>query len=488
MWPPFSFSLPLLLLDCLAAEPHGSPSPTVGPVPTPGPPPFFGVTCTGPVLATLHELSVDQCRTTCSQRHDCKAFSFQDGACRLQSICEGLNRGRAGEVMETLPSRPRLLRCAMPEKDVNCPGNNIVAHPNLTHEECCEACGNTTGCLLFTLETGELSLHHKHAMVKGVCHLKSRCPYRASMAHKEGWYVTGWMQRPGNATFSLYRNVGRGVFDILGYECSDGYPGTLIFYPEGAGPFGVVLFRGGVDGDLDHMDDWLETISSLGMIVLAPFAGQGRCRHHHRDGNRVWKDILHLLNEAVRQGQRLHPALGKANWQRVAFVGHSMGAIGATTASIEMLQPGALAVADQVKLVAIVASHDARHAHKIPEDVAVMFTTGSEDQHFKTWRAKDSFEGCRSHSKVLANLHKAGHMEPVPKEKLHWASGGARLNWWSSQFLSCHVMSNADHCEAVYGKGAHSMRHMHQYTAFFTNDIVRRNLVPQKGLKIRDEV
>jgi len=159
-----------------------------------------------------------------------------------------------------------------------------------------------------------------------------------------------------------------GSFSVDGYVCGDSNPGSVIFHPQGPGPFGVVIHKGGTSGEIDKMDDWLETIASLGMIVMAPFTGYGENNCHGSDGHgAAYKDMLRLLTAAYEHGSDLHPALASVDWQRVAFMGHSMGAYGAMDTTYQVRNSKHFNYTQRIKNVAVIASHDvSKNFAKLP--------------------------------------------------------------------------------------------------------------------------
>merc|ERR1712046_337903 len=131
--------------------------------------------------------------------------------------------------------------------------------------------------------------------------------------------------------------------------------------------------------------------------------------------------------------------------------GHSMGAKGALMAAAKSRSPRHFPVHRHVRIVAVVASHDSADAERVPSDVATLFATGSRDWPHDVMA---QYAACPSSSKVLANLDQGHHMEPVPDFKLGWGNGCARQNFWTAQFLSCHVGRQQEHCNRVYGDDA----------------------------------
>jgi predicted dienelactone hydrolase len=118
---------------------------------------------------------------------------------------------------------------------------------------------------------------------------------------------------------------------VKGYSCGDKSTKTLIFYPKPPIPhahrngesdaettFHVTVYAHGIGGGDDGCDDWLETVASLGLIVIAPFTSGGACETEY-------KDMLLALSSAKQGGSKLHPALATADWGRVGVWGHSMG-------------------------------------------------------------------------------------------------------------------------------------------------------------------
>ena len=233
--------------------------------------------------------------------------------------------------------------------------------------------------------------------------------------------------------------VAKSQFDVSGYGCGDHSTNTLIFYPsDGAAlqHFHPVVYGHGIGGGDDGCDGWLETVSSLGLVVIAPDTAGGACPLEY-------EDMLLALNVSRAGGARLHPALGLVDWARVGVMGHSMGGMSTPTA----------ASAPGYNISAMLASHGALFASHVP--VPAMFTTGTADTTVAPATVRAAFDTCPSRPKVFANLKGGVHMEP--------RDGSKHLNLFDAQFLACHVANRTDSCDAIYGSGKDSLCQKYNY-------------------------
>lgn len=407
-----------------------------------------GIRCHGPELGQQPAESPQACREQCSNREGCVAWSFncKEGVCSLKGFCDYLVPTSETLVAGKLVAKPQNLRCTMPQENFDCWGHDLDVIQDTDFDGCCQRCAATAGCFMFSVSFN-------------ICYLKGRCLEKRYTDIS----VSGFMQRPGRDVFDGYFKVARSSFKVQGYICGDGAPSTAVFFPQGDGPFGLVAFRAGTGGFEDHMGDWLETIASLGLVVLMPFTGRGTCRGPDGKGH-AYQDLLTLLSVAYESGTALHPVMGKVDWQRVGVMGHSMGAKAALMAAAKSRSPRHFRYHHRVRVIAVVASHDSADAERLPEDVAAMFNTGSNDGS-QYW-LKDQYNACPSRSKVLANLDHGHHMEPVPDFMVGWGNGCARQNFWTGLFLSCHLGLRQAHCDRVYGREEGSMRQVNVYTQF----------------------
>lgn len=233
--------------------------------------------------------------------------------------------------------------------------------------------------------------------------------------------------------------VGRGAYSIDGYLCGNSTQ-TVIFYPKGVGPFNVVVYGHGAWGGVDGCDAWLETIAGMGLIVIAPFAGQSipTC------GKNFAKDMALALTASRDGGASLHPALSTADFSRTGFFGHSRGA------------KYALAVAakhhKKLHIKAVLASHDVPNTFYENLTIPAMFSMGTRDKREQAVRSY--FDRYMGSVKVFADVSGAGHMEPQK---------GMHLNVFDGKFLSCHVSQNHDDCSVIYGQSPNSLCRKNSY-------------------------
>lgn len=240
----------------------------------------------------------------------------------------------------------------------------------------------------------------------------------------------------------------------VGYFC--GGSNTVIFWPEGKGPFHVVIYGHGIGGGVDDNWDWFGEIASLGLIVLAPNTGDGMCVPE-------FLDTIRALVEGKMLGVLLHPALAKADWSRTAIMGHSMGGFMSTVAGSFR----------GLNIQAMLASHGGTFPLNLALNVPSMFTTGTADDTVPWEVALLAYKTCPARPKVYANLVGGTHMETREKK---------RLNRFTARFLSCHVSQLQDHCDAIYGGGPFSLCRAEHYALLggceiegspsVTNDVV----------------
>jgi hypothetical protein len=215
------------------------------------------------------------------------------------------------------------------------------------------------------------------------------------------------------------------------------------------------------------------TIASLGIVVVAPFTDRGTC------DSQAWWDML-LALQAIYEGNLTQCvgcerkiSLENIDFQKVAFMGHSMGAKAAVQASYKARKVKDFQYAKKVKVQAVVASHDAFGVKSIPKDVAVMFTGGGKDRGMGIKQLNETWHNTSARRKIGTDMHGGHHMEPVPEEKLGWGNGGARENWWTAQFLACHVGPNdtkQKYCDAIYGSNEASLSQMHRWDLFLLSN------------------
>lgn len=272
-----------------------------------------------------------------------------------------------------------------------------------------------------------------------MCHFKRTCPSKPA----DSACTTGWAPPPQSETAPTFQ-VGRGWFEIDGYKCG-GSKSTVLFYPKPTadtdGPFPVVVYGHGAWGEVDGSDDWLATVASLGLIVIAPFAGKDT----NPCGAKFADDLVLALNATRAGGATLHPALATASWENTGLFGHSKGA--------KYVPLAASRAGGDLNVRAFVSSCDvpSKHYHV---HVPAMFTTGTLDKYNVGDEVKKYFEAYSASRKVYANLKDAYHME---------VQEGMRLNVLTGQFLSCHVVGKQADCDVVYGTGENSLCEVNEY-------------------------
>jgi predicted dienelactone hydrolase len=245
--------------------------------------------------------------------------------------------------------------------------------------------------------------------------------------------------------------VSSGSYDLGGFLCGKQEPTCNIYYPTELekGPFPIATYGHGMGGQI--ITDLVESVASLGMIVVAPATSGGKCDDDH------WKDMLHALLGS-KEKTSLHQALGHVDWNRTAIFGHSMGGFATVLATAEALkQP------EKYNVKAALASHgyigDATSA-AAQITVPAMFTTGSEDHR---GAVRGQFEAAKGLPKVLAQVDGAQHMEPLTN---------GRLNPFDAHFLGCHLAGLKNSCDKVYGDATDSMCQANKMTVC---EVVKKN-------------
>merc|ERR1719352_1522791 len=122
--------------------------------------------------------------------------------------------------------------------------------------------------------------------------------------------------------------VSTGSYELGGFLCGKQEPTCNIYYPTdmSKGPFPIATFGHGMGGQI--ITDLVESVASLGFVVVAPATSGGRCDDNH------WKDMLHAL-DGSKANTGLHPALKHVDWNRTAIFGHSMGGYATLLAASE---------------------------------------------------------------------------------------------------------------------------------------------------------
>jgi hypothetical protein len=232
--------------------------------------------------------------------------------------------------------------------------------------------------------------------------------------------------------------VTEGSYDLGGFLCGKQESQASIWYPTdlSQGPFPIVAYGHGMGGQM--IPDLIESVASLGMVVVAPATSAGKCDENH------WKDMLHAI-EGSKAEPSLHSALAHVDWTRVGIMGHSMGGYASLNAAADVAtNPSQYSFS----LKAMLDSHGYigdfdQIAPKIT--IPAMFTTGTED---RAEHLKGAFDLVNSENKVMAQVTGADHMYP--------ATNGA-LNPWDAHFMGCHVADLESSCTQIYGSGADSI-------------------------------
>lgn len=335
---------------------------------------------------------------------------------------------------EQLPPPPAA-GCAVPTSGIDhyCTGELVSNESNVSDiGSCCALCTDTEGCQVWS-----------HTSTNNTCLLHRSCAHHHSNVN----WTTGWAPPATPERSSSYR-VGRGSFDVSGYVCGPSNSSkTIVFYPKGPGPFGVVIYGHGEWGGIDGCDSWLESVASRGLVVIAPFAGENLtdgCGAH------FVQDLLLALEASHASsvlGQVLHPSLSSVDWSSVGMFGHSRGA--------KYVIPAArLALSAGFNVSAVLASSDVPQHHYDDLDVPLMFTTGSKDMANTDNSILEYFSNVTTTPRIYASLQDAFHMEPQE---------GMRLNAYTASFLACHVVGRQEDCDFIYGSAANSLCEANTY-------------------------
>lgn len=227
-------------------------------------------------------------------------------------------------------------------------------------------------------------------------------------------------------------------YDLGGFLCGKQETKASIWYPTdlSKGPFPIVTYGHGMGGQM--IPDLIESVASLGIVVVAPATSAGKCDDNH------WKDMLHAI-EGSKAKTSLHAALEHVDWTKVGIMGHSMGGYGSLNGAADVAEnPSKYSFS----LKAMLDSHGyiGEYAEIAPKiHIPAMFTTGTED---RASRLKGAFDAVSSETKVLAQVTGADHMYPL--------TNGA-LNPWDAHFLGCHVADLQNSCNKIYGTGSDSI-------------------------------
>lgn len=229
--------------------------------------------------------------------------------------------------------------------------------------------------------------------------------------------------------------VSEGSYELGGFLCGKQESTASIWYPTQLekGPFPIVSYGHGMGGQM--ITDLIESVSSLGIVVVAPATSGGKCDDNH------WKDMLHAI-EGSKAKTSLHTALQHVDWTRVGIMGHSMGGYASLLGTADVLtNPSSYTF----ELKAMLDSHGyiGDYANIAPKiNIPAMFTTGTEDHQN---HLKGAFDLATSEAKVLAEVTGADHMFPL--------TNGA-LNPFDAHFMGCHVADLQASCDKIYGQGA----------------------------------
>jgi dienelactone hydrolase len=218
--------------------------------------------------------------------------------------------------------------------------------------------------------------------------------------------------------------TGFGKYNVTGMVCGSPTAEVLAWFPYhlDQGPFPFVVFGHGLGSGIAR--DLIQSIASLGMVVVAPKDFQRFCPSHIDD--------LKVIEES-RANPNLFKALPHVDFSSVGIIGHSMGGNQAIAAATEIGYP------NSYNLKAVVASHGVNNVEglKIP----AMFETSPYDRTVYPDKVKDAFSKCTPNPKVFISTIYGGHMEP---------SQDGLGNPWMAHFLGCHVAGLVDSCQKVY--------------------------------------
>jgi len=382
--------------------------------------------------------SADACCAECSSTANCGAFTYQRGTCQLKTYCRNAgtgggwlrNNGTGGgwlrddestsAISGVFPTGKPAPFCSGPNmylgKGYRCNDATLETVSVTDETGCCDACQKNAQCGYYSYSTSQRT-----------CELKNTCTSKK----KSSGYNTGFVP-PADSPSKFEYNVGMGSFEYNGYECGREGPQTLVFYPEGQGPFNVALYAHGLGGYLDHgtsstmdgLDEWMKTVASIGFIVIVPFGSPGSC-------GTEYIDMLNVLNYSKANSP--HPVFAKANWSGVGVWGHSMGASAAPRVAHHGPEYG-------INVLAQVASHGGASSKLV--HVPSLYTTGTLDTKDADHTAFESqYDECKGRPKVFVDLKDGYHMEPLE---------GKRLNYLTTRFLGCHVQGRQDFCNYIY--------------------------------------
>ena len=241
-----------------------------------------GLSCFGEDqdLTSASSKSYEDCASKCSANEDCTAFTFIGSKCELKKYCRNLlkeRRSSSSIASGVFPSGRPAKFCSGKDmylgKGYRCTDSTMQSLSVSDEGACCDKCQQTSGCGYYSYSTQQRT-----------CELKATCK---SKTKTSGW-DTGFNSPAEPESFQY--NVGQGSYNTPGFQCGDRDGTTLVFYPEGTGPFKIALYAHGLGGYLDHgtsnqmnpmdgLDEWMKMVASTGFIVIVPFTGGAPCRN-----------------------------------------------------------------------------------------------------------------------------------------------------------------------------------------------------------------
>lgn len=225
-----------------------------------------------------------------------------------------------------------------------------------------------------------------------------------------------------------YLNITESSYDLGGFQCGKGEPTVKIWYPTDLrGKFPIACYGHGIRGTF--IPNMIESVVSLGFIVIAPATSGGICQEHHLD-------MLHALDGSKADVSK-HEALRFVDWTRTALFGHSMGAYEAIHAA--SLQEEV----QRLSIKAVAAAHGDFDDPSIAVNVTIPGIFLSHHPHVRM-----QYRLSHGLPKVYAALEKDSHMEPAVT---------GELNPFVAHFLACHVASLHASCLKVYGQSRDSL-------------------------------
>jgi len=217
---------------------------------------------------------------------------------------------------------------------------------------------------------------------------------------------------------------------VKGYVCSGTQ--TDIFYPDGEGPFPVVVYLHGAS--VFGRKVAFQIAASYGLVVIKPVTGgypdPGTC-----NSKTQWQEAVTALTKSQSGGTSLSPGLGKVDWSKQGVWGFSMGGKTTPTAAVQK----------QLNIGAMVPSHGARNSDKVT--VPSMYLTGTKDTSSSPPDVMfEQFSENQAKYKIFANEQGGTHS---------WTKG--TLDPWVAKFFMCHLAGSETDCAAVYGSGSGSL-------------------------------